>query len=185
MVCHKIIQHENGTLTLGEVPAMAAKYSQPKTLKVMASNGYADGTLTGDDAYVLYNRLDRANHISLKVTTSNNWDKFGFSFVRGTDSDKYYTIVVNPESDTQRKINFEEEGSAGAGFIAAIYSYTFTTPADNVYHVDIYTDNSVFVMYINDVLAYTNRIYGVQHNCWSVNSYNGTVSVSDLSVTTY
>ena len=28
LVCHKIIQHADGTLTLGEVPAMAAKYDK-------------------------------------------------------------------------------------------------------------------------------------------------------------
>ena len=185
MVCHKIIQHENGTLTLGEVPAMAAKYGQPKTLKVMASNGYADGTLSGDDAYVLYNRLDRANHISLKVTTSNNWDKFGFSFVRGTDSKKYYTLVVNPEDEWHRKVNFEEEGEEGKHFIEGADGYWFERPADNVYNIDIYTDNSVVVMYINDVCAYTQRIYGIRKNCWSINNYGGSITVSDVAVTQY
>ena len=190
LVAHRLIQHEDGSLTLGEVPAIKEKYANAKEVKLMAQSeagvSMAGQTYTLEpNSYALFNRLEYHNHISLTLTTTSAGDKFGFSFVRGTDSDKYYTVVVNPESDTQRKINFEEEGSAGAGFIAAIDSYTFTTPADNVYHVDIYTDNSVFVMYINDVLAYTNRIYGVQHNCWSVNSYNGTVSVSDLSVTTY
>ena len=71
------------------------------------------------------------------------------------------------------------------GFIGAIDSYIFHTPADNTYHIDIYTDNSVLVMYINDVLAYTNRVYGIQHNCWSINSYNGTVNVSDIKVSYY
>ena len=69
-MCHRLIQHENGTLTLGPVPALAAKYNQPQTVSVMASNGYNGGTLSGDDAYVLYPRLGRHNHISLTVKTS-------------------------------------------------------------------------------------------------------------------
>jgi beta-fructofuranosidase len=164
---------------------MAAKYSVSKELKVMASNGYENGTLTGDDAYVLYNRLGRANHISLKVTTSNNWDKFGFSFVRGTDSKKYYTMVVNPENEWNRKVNFEEEGEEGKHFIDGADGYWFARPDDNVYNVDIYTDNSVVVMYINDVCAYTQRIYGIQKNCWSINNYGGSITVSDVVVTQY
>ncbi|MBR1929461.1 MAG: DUF4975 domain-containing protein [Paludibacteraceae bacterium] len=190
LVAHRLIQHEDGTLTLGEVPAIKQKYSQNKEVKSMKQSEQGV-TIAGKSytmaaySYVLFNRLDFHNHLSMTVTTESASDKFGISFVRGTDSKKYYTIVVNPEGDTQRKINFEEEGEEGMGFIEAIDSYLFTTPADNVYHIDIYTDNSVFVLYINNILAYTNRIYGIQHNCWSVNSYNGTITVKDLQLTQY
>ena len=190
LVAHRIIQHDDGTLTLGEVPGIKAKYTEEKTVKVMAKSdeGVTEAagayTLEGN-SYVLFNRLGYHNHISLTVTTEGAADKFGLSFVRGTDSEKYYTVVVSPESDTKRKINFEEEGKAGCGFIAGIDSYVFDTPSDNVYHIDVYTDNSVFVLYINDCLCYTNRIYGIQHNCWSVNSYSGTVHVADLSLKAY
>ena len=185
LVCHKIIQHSDGTLTVGEVPAMAGKYNQAQSLNVMASNGYSNGTLSGDDAYVLYNRLGTHNHISLTVKTSNNWDKFGISLVRGTDSKKYYTMVFNPENENWRKLNFEQEGSEGKGFVEGIDSYGFSRPDDNVYKIDIYTDNSVMVMYVNDNVCYTNRIYGIQKNCWSINNYGGSVTVSDVKVSQY
>ena len=192
LVCHKILQKADGTLTLGEVPAIPAKYTQSKTVKVMASNGYTpanntDGKLSGEGAYVLYNRLGAHNHISFKVTASDKWDRFGISLVRGKDSKKYYTMVVNPEWDEAfaRKVNFEEEGEEGKGFIEGIDGYVFARPEDNVYNIDIFTDNSVVVMYINDVCSYTQRIYGIQKNCWSINSYGGTITISDLSVSQY
>ena len=183
LICHKVTQRADGTLQLTAVPAMAAKYGKQQDVKVMASNGYSNGTLTGDNAYVLYNRLGTHNHVSLTVKTSNNWDKFGISFVRGTDSKKYYTMVVNPEDENHRKVNFEQEGEEGKGFIEAADGYWFERPADNTYNIDIYTDNSVLVMYINDVVCYTQRIYGIQKNCWSINNYGGSVTVSDLRVT--
>ena len=185
LVCHKIIQHTDGTLTLGAVPALAAKYSNAVNANVIESNGYNGGTLSGDGAYVLYNRLGSCNHISFTVKTSNNWDKFGVSFVRGTDSKKYYTMVVNPEWEDGRKVNFEQEGAEGKGFIEGADGYNFQRPSDNVYNIDIYTDNSVLVMYINDVCAYTNRIYGIQKNCWSINNYGGSITVSDVKVQQY
>jgi len=198
LVCHKLIQHADGTLTCGAVPAMAAKYNQPQEVKVMKSNGYADGKLSGDDAYVLYNRLGRHNHISLTVTTSNNWDKFGISLHRGTEPQYYYTMVFNPENENWRKVNFEQEGYIvekddegnehevhGKGFIDGIDSYGFDRPADNVYNIDIYTDNSVMVMYVNDNVCYTQRIYGIQKNCWSINNYGGSVTVSNVKVSQY
>ena len=93
---------------------------------------------------------------------------------------------MSPEdNNNKRKINFEEEGEAGKGFIAGIDGYLFDSPADNVYNVTIFTDNSVCVVYINDNVAYTNRIYGIQKNPWSINSYSGTVDVSNLKVSYY
>ena len=137
--------------------------------------------------YALFRRLGYHNHISMTVTTESATDKFGISFDRGRDSVNYtyYTLVVHPEGANKRKINFEQEGKDGKGFIPAIDSYVFDTPSDNIYHIDIYNDNSVLVMYINDVLAYTNRVHGIQHNYWSVNCYTGAIEVKDLKITIY
>jgi beta-fructofuranosidase len=183
LVCHKIIQHEDGTLTLGAVPAIAAKYTKQQPVNVMASNGYNNGTLSGEGAYVLYNRLGTCNHITFTVKTAGDADKFGVSFVRDTDAKKYYTMMVNPEENgTARKVNFEQEGPEGKGYIDGADGYGFYRPADNTYKVDIYTDNSVVVMYINDNVCSTQRIYGIQKNCWSINSYGGSITVSDVKV---
>jgi len=190
LVSHRLIQHEDGSLTLGKVDGIEKKYNTAKQVKLMAQS--EAGVTAADDcytlepgSYALFNRLEYHNHIAMTVKTGAANDKFGISFVRGTDSSKYYTLIVNPEGAAKRKINFEEEGAEGRGFIEAIDSYMFATPADNTYHIDIYTDNSVLVMYINDCLSYTNRVYGIQHNCWSVNSYNGTIAVTDIKVTNY
>ena len=173
LVCHKIIQHPDGTLTVGAVPALDAKYNQSKEVTIL-ENG---------DGFTLYNRLGAHNHISFTATTE---DKFGVSLVRGSDSKKYYTMVVNPEDGgANRKINFEQEGEEGKGFIEGVDGYKFASPADKKYKVDIYTDNSVVVMYINDVCAYTNRIYGIQKNCWSINTYDGEVNVENIKVSQY
>lgn len=190
LVAHKLIQHEDGTLTLGAVDGIDAKYTKQGEAEVMAKsdNGVTESngtyTLTGD-AYTLFTRLNTHNRISFTVKTATQDDKFGISLCRGTDSEKYYSIIVNPEGSGRRKINFEEEGPEGKGFIAGIDGYLFNAPADNTYRVTVYTDNSVCVVYINDNVAYTNRIYGNQKNCWSINSYGGTIEVSDVDVRYY
>lgn len=175
LVAHRLIQHADGSLTLGEVEGIKSKYTAKKEVKAMVT----------EETYTLYNRLSYHNHLSMTVTTATATGKFGISLVRGSDSEKYYTIVVNPEGANKRKINFEEEGAAGIGFIGGIDSYVFNTPADNTYHIDIYTDNSVVVLYINDCLCWTNRIYGVAMNCWSVNNYGNDITVSDIQLTQY
>lgn len=185
LVCHKVLQHEDGTLTLTAVPSLNNKYNKPQTVREMESKGYANGKLTGEGAYVLYNRLGYHNHMSFTVKTAGNTDKFGVSLFRGSDSKKYYTMVFNPEGENDRKINMEQEGAEGKGFIEAVDSYKFQRPADNVYNIDIYTDNSVFVIYVNDNICYTMRLYGIQKNCWSINNYGGEIEVSNLKVSAY
>lgn len=171
LVAHKLVQHTDGTLSLAEVPAIAALLSQQEKED--------DFTLTGDE-HKLMKRLGTENRISFQITTSSPWDKFGVSFARGNDSEVYYSLIVNPENELIRKINYEEEG--GAGFVSNTDGYNFNTPEDGVYNITIVTDNSVLTMYINDNVAYTTRIYGTARNCWSINSYGGNIEVKNLTV---
>lgn len=171
LVAHKLIQHPDGTLSLGEVPAIASLLSKYEA--------QADFTLSGNESKLM-SRLGTENRISFTLTTSSPWDKFGVSFARGSDSSKFYSIIVNPESETVRKINYEEEG--GVGFIANTDGYNFNTPSDGVYNITIITDNSVMTMYINETVAYTTRVYGTARNCWSINSYGGNIAITDLKV---
>lgn len=187
LVCHKLVQLADGTLCVGEVPAMAAKYNKEQSVSVMTSEGYNGGNLSGD-AYVLYNRLGDHNHISFTVKTAGDGDRWGVSFVRGKDTDKYYSIVCNPEWENgRRKMNFEQQGTAEGlkWFIGGADGYIFPRPADNTYHIDIYTDNSVVTMYVDGRYGTTQRIYGLQRNCWSINSYGGNITVSDVKVSQY
>lgn len=190
LVAYKLIQHADGTLTLGEPDALGGKYATEENATVMqqSDNGVSaneNGYSLQGDSYLLFNRMGYHNKISFTVTTAGNTDKFGVSLVRGSDSEKYYSMIVNPESESIRKVNFEEEGSAGKGFIAGIDGYVFNRPADNTYHITIYNDNSVCVMFINDICSYTNRIYGIAKNCWSINCYGGNITVSDVKVSQY
>ena len=193
MTVHRLAQREDGTLYLAEVPAIREKYDRQATVKALKLIGdegnitAADGTYTMK-AYssALFNSLGYHNHIAMTVTASGNNDRFGISFVRGTRDDegaeRYYSIMVCPDG-TNNFIRFEEE--QGKWELKGGGSYPFPMPADNTYHIDIYTDNSVLVMYINDVVTYTQRIYNLQRNCWSVNCYEGAMTVKDIKVTQY
>ena len=171
LVAHKLIQHEDGTLTLGEIPAIASHLGEATTIAGFQLEG---------DSHKLLPRLGYSNRLSFRVTTSSASDRFGISFGRGSDSEQYYTVMINPESDTRRKINFEEEG--GVGFIGNTDGYLFNTPADGVYDITIVTDNSVVTVYINDIASWTGRVYTTPRNCWSINSYGGTITISDIKV---
>lgn len=172
LVAHKLIQHTDGTLTLGEIPAIAANLGDASILPGFSLNA---------DDHKLMPRLGTENRLNFTVTATSG-TRFGLSFGRGSDSASYGTLVFNPEGGDNMKINLEQEGPAGVGFVPNADSYIFQAPADGVYDITVITDNSVVTLYVNDTLGYTTRLYGTARNCWSVNNYSGSVSVSDIKV---
>lgn len=170
LVAHKLIQHPDGTLTLGEVPAIESKLGAVKSIESFSMNA---------GEHKLLPRLGTTNRIHMTLTASAD-ARFGFSFGRGSDSESYYSLIVNPEGGSNRKINLEQEG--GAGFIGDNDSYLFQAPENGVYDITIVTDNCTLALYINDTLCYTNVIYGIRNNGWSVNCYDGSVNVTEPGV---
>ena len=191
LVAHKLIQRADGTLVGVSVPAYADTFSGKEVeVKLMAQseNGVTmtdGGYAFASGSYAIFNRLGVHNHISFKAAASSSSDRFGISFARGTDSKQYFTCMFNPEGSGKMKVNFEHEGTGAKGFIAGSDSYVFDIPADNIYNVSVFTDNSVMTMYVNEVLTYTCRIYQLPKNAWSFNCYDGSVVVSDLVVSKY
>ena len=168
LVCHRLYQHPDGTLSCVPVEAIAAKYTQP----IEPSE-----------------RLAYHNHIRFDITLEDTNDDFGISLVCSEDT--AFTMRVHAESATRRKINFETEGtSTGYTFIACIDSYEFNAPADRYYHVDLFTDNSVVTLYLSDsngkpIANYTNRIYTIARNAWRINTYDKNPEIKNIQVTTY
>jgi len=189
LVAHKLIQNEDGTLDCVPVPAIADRFKGKEvTVKMMASSESGvdfDGTscTLSEGTYALFNRLETRNCISFKVKTAGAHDKFGFSFVRGTDSKNWYSFICQWEDWAgKRKINFENEGEGGKGFIDGSDSVLFPNADNNEYNVTIYSDNSVVAVYINDKIAYTTRVYRMAKNPWSINCYSGSLEVTDIKV---
>lgn len=171
LVAHRLVQHDDGSLTLGAPKGISDYFNTDVTLPGTWANLSAG-------QHRLYPVITQQTHLSFTVITGGADDKFGISVARDANTEVFYSLVVNPENGGLRKVNFEQEG--GIGFIAGIDSYFFSSPQDRTYRVDIYIDNSVLVLYINDALCYTNRIYRMQQHGWSINCYSGSAQVRDI-----
>lgn len=186
LVAHRVIQHPDGSLTLGAVKGIEEKFSRPVEIRVTnvigeVSEDNGSYTITGEGS-LLFNRLGNCNKIEFSVTTDSDADRFGVSLARGEDSDCYYTLLVNPQEKGKHMVDFAQEGDGGIALIKGGEGYLFDSPEDNVYHATMLTDNSVCTLYINDTVAYTARIYGLPNNCWSINSYGGNIKINNLKV---
>lgn len=190
LVCHKLVQDAEGNLSVAEVPAMAAKYNKEAQVIVKDSKNYNNGKVSGD-GYVVFNSLGYHNHISFTMK-AGPIDAFGVSFVRGSDADRWYTFRCETEwygakGKDYRRVNLEQQGTAEnlKWKVFGAEGYLFPLPENNTYKIDIYTDNSVAVMYINGNYGTTQRIYGIQRNCWSIDCFGGEYEISDVKVMQY
>lgn len=176
LVAHRLIQHADGSLTLGEVPQIAGWFNSNVALPATSVN-------INEGQHQLFTPLTQQTHISFTLITGRADDKFGISVARDENTTVFYSFVVNPEGNSMRKVNFEQEG--GIGFIPYIDGYFFTQPEDRTYHIDIYIDNNILVIYINDNVCYTNRVYRMLQHGWSINCYTGSVQVRGVRQQVY
>ncbi len=209
LVCHKVAQDADGLLYLTAVPAMAAKYNKPAEVSVIATgDDDAQYRGIGYQNYTMYSRLGYHNHISFTVKTASANDNFAVSFGRSTENVYGTTLRVNnahwdaswneEKRDLARveffvekrvqiinRVTNEVEEVDASVFVEAAEGNFYRRPADNIYNIDIYTDNSVVVMYVNGTGCFTSRIYGAAMNNWSINTISGNITVSDVKVASY
>ena len=187
LVCHKLIQHSDGTLAFG--PTTTAKYTNSKDVKVVAPQGAGLDIAAGK--YSMFSRLEYHNLLTFDVKLSDTNGRFSIDFARATDSNVWYSVQVNAD---ESKANFEKwvkKTEKKGDFDVDTYENTFLLdsqfkqPSDGVYHVTVCTDQSVCIVYINDELAFTNRIYQIQKNPWAISAVKGSVKVENVVMKWY
>ena len=99
-----------------------------------------------------------------------------YSEINNSDRDAVYTIRLNLAN---QKIYFNKDGSNS---VQEINQVPMPRSDDGVYRIRIYNDQSVCVMYVNDHVAFTNRIYGMPNNPWRMACEHGSVTVNGLTV---
>ena len=178
LVAHRLIQHDDGSLTLGEIETVRNWFNDEVSVSTTAASIAAGGSIE-------LPALSDKTHLSFTVTASSAQTKFGVSVAKESWSGRYYSLIVNPEANNMAKVNFEQEGPDAMGFIPYIDGYFFSQPADRVYHIDIYIDRSVLVLYINGQVSYTNRIYGMSGKSWSIKCYDGSIQITAIRQQVY
>ena len=173
LVAHRLIQHADGSLTLGEIESVHNWFNDDVPVSATSAS-------LGEGASLALPALSDRTHLSFTVTANSAQTKFGVSVAKESWSGRFYSIIVNPEANNMAKVNFEQEGPDAMGFIPYIDGYFFAQPADRVYNIDIFIDRSVLVMYIKDVVCYTNRIYGLQNKPWTIRCYDGSVQITNI-----
>lgn len=174
LVAHKLLQHTDGTLTLRPVDSIASSLASQMPLPESSV------TLEAGDPAMQMAKMEAKNHLNMTVTVADPSNfSFGISLCHNPRKYNYYALQVQPD-ETGCIVHFLQQGEGGIGVVPFTDSYRFHRKEDGIYHIDVYSDESVLTLYINDDLCYTNRIYSMVGYNWGLECYQGSISVTDM-----
>ncbi|NDV56616.1 glycoside hydrolase domain-containing protein [Bacteroides sp. 519] len=182
LVVHQLLQQTNGELKVG-IPTtvnQTINNKQALTPLVLKSATHTDSdytlTATSDKALAVFPRLKGVNKISATITPATA-KRFGIEFAAFDKQEYVYDLTLAPEDGVLRldqKINQSIQKT--------ITSVPLPAAINGKYEVTVMVENSVCVVYVNNEVALTNRIYQMAENPWGIFAEEG---AADFTVGLY
>lgn len=191
LISHKLVKQPNGRLYPVIPDAVDRKFNVDVPFAMINSEGNVSGdkdaytvaAQASARSYALFNRNTTPVKISMKIDASQS-DHFGFSFGACGDMSEVYSISFdltsanhwgmpslfmhqeNRQVTTRKELNFTP----------------LVVPANKVFDIKIVVENAICVVYVNNHVAFTNRIYKMNQNPWTIFSDEGTIEVSGMKI---
>ena len=183
LVCHRMLFNADGTIDLKLPDGIDKKFTTLKKTVLIDKSGKAvkkeDSYVLSDVASVSFPRLDKTCKIEATVKATGNDDAFGFAFGACDDKTEVYSIRF----DLKNKQLVMSKDDLTRGTTPTQTNVALTVPADKLFKVKIVAEKSVCVMYVNDKIAFSNRIDKMPKNPWAIFTDKGTeISFSDIKV---
>jgi beta-fructofuranosidase len=192
LITHKLVQQSSGKLYPTIPEAVDIKFNVPTQYIMLKSQGDVTGedgfyvmNYLGKRSYALFNRNTTPVKIELTIDASQS-SRFGFSFGACDDLSEVYSVSFDLTSSNRwsmPSLFLYKESSYSTGSYTNELNFTpLIVPEDKVFDIKIVIEKSICVVYVNDNVAFTNRIYKMDKNPWSIFVDDGTIDVSNLSV---
>ena len=183
LVCHHMLFNADGTIDLKLPDGIDKKFTTLKKTVLIDKSGKAvkkeNSYVLSDVASVSFPRLDKTCKIEATVKATGDEDVFGFAFGACDDKTEVYSIRF----DLKSKKMIMSKDDLTRGTTPAQTDVTLAVPADKQFKVKIVAEKSVCVMYVNDKIAFSNRIDKMPKNPWAIFTDKGTeISFSDIKV---
>lgn len=181
MVVHELIQNNDGTLGTKSVQAVNDLFSKKSsTAEVDAVSG---STTSNNGTYSLSSETEKAM-ITFKSIGKKAKIKAEVSLTKTSGSAGF--VFHTNDSGSSYKIVFDVTNSKILGYNSASQEITrlpFQFQTNTKYNIEILTEGSVAVLYINGKAALTNRIYGRDKNKWGLIAEGQNMVITNLQVT--
>lgn len=165
LVTHQLVQNPDGTLAVKPVAALSSVFGQSASLSVDKITGNAsqngNGFNLSANSQVMFGKLQKANQISFTLNAAAN-GKSGLILAQDDDGKNGVKISFEPSSN--RIAAYVMNG--GSEDLAN--TYPLSGISGTTYNVTAFISNDVCVVYANNQLAFSNRVYDVVNKKWSI-----------------
>lgn len=180
LVTHELYPLSNGDLAV-KIPASVANYfnneadAKVKNVAGGATQTVGNFTLTGTGAVVRFTTTDKTVMVKGNIQLSQLDGSFNIGLNATENNTGSYMIKLEPKNNRIAAYNDALE----------VTHVPFNFIAGKAYAFKLVMENSVAVLYIDDKVALTNRIYGLTNNLWTIATDGLNVSVNNLKVATH
>jgi len=179
LVIHELVQNPDGTLATKAPDAVNLLLTQNAPVAMESSTGtvtQSNGGYTlnsiSEDAMVTFGPVGKKARIKAQLSLSGTTGAAGFYF--NVSSTAYYKVVFEPAQS--RIAAYNSNGDL-------VTKIALSITHGNLYSIDVITDDSVCVVYVDGKVALTNRIYGREQQNWGLIATDGaTANITGLQV---
>lgn len=192
LISHQIVQQTSGKLYPKIPDGVNKKFSTPVPFAKLKNKGVIseeNGVYTINPStsrgYILFNRIGTSVKVSMKIDASQS-NKFGISFGASGKLEEIYSVAFDLTTTNKYQtpalfLNKENVYSTGA-FIKELNFTPLIVPNNKIFDIKMIIEKSICVIYINDNVVFTNRIYRMSQNPWMIYTDSGTLKISELSI---
>ncbi|MDR2085959.1 MAG: DUF4975 domain-containing protein [Dysgonamonadaceae bacterium] len=181
LITHKLVQQPDGKLYPVIPDAVDAKFANAVEYKDIKKDGNVSGNgdnFTVSNGKTVFNRNISSVKIAMKIDASQATKNFGIAFGAYENQEEAYKLTFDLTSDNQYACPALFMYQRGK-------EYNFTpliVPQNKIFNVKIIVEKSLCVMYVNNNVAFTNRISNMEQNPWMIFAEEGRVLFSDIKI---
>jgi len=193
LIVHKIFPKANGDLAVA-IPHTLKAFMETQTQAIVKNSqwGNVTNTIPGTQSYnvissadfdvanVIFEpiNLDRYK-ISATVSYSSSSKDFGFMIGACDGFNDFYSLRFIP---SQNRFALEKVNRSGITSTTAVTDVPFTLTPNTSYNIQIVIENSMLVVYLNNEVALTTRIYKATNTNWGIFSDNSNATFNNIIV---
>lgn len=165
IVTHKLGQNSDGTLAVKPISAIESVFGQSATISVdkISGNASQNGNSfnLSANSQVMFGKLQKANQITFTLNASAS-GRSGFILAQDNDGKNGF------------KISFEPSAARIASYVVnsaneeLVNTYPLIGISGGSYKVTVQISNDICVVFVNDKIAFSNRVYDVVNKKWSI-----------------
>lgn len=193
LVTHKLVRQANGRLYPVIPEAVDRKFNKELEFAMIKSQGDVSGdkgsyriiAQSSTRSYALFNRNTDAVKLSMTIDATQS-DQFGFSFGACDNPDEVYSVLFDLTATNRwnmPSLFMYKEARNGSNTGRSELNFTpLIVPSSKVFKLKIIIEKSICVVYVNDQVAFTNRILKMDQNPWTLFADKGSVEISGMKI---